>query len=98
MAGLRFDWDPRKDRVNQKTHGVSFTEASTVFLDENALFLADPAHSTEEDRFVLLGLSASLRVLVVVHVYRGQDETIRIISARKATRSERAQYARRWER
>ena len=98
MAGLRFDWDPRKDRVNQRKHGVSFEEARTVFLDDRALLLADPDHSTEEDRFILLGLSGGLRVLVVVHTYRGEDETIRIISARKATRSERAQYVRRWDR
>ncbi len=98
MAGLRFDRDPRKDRVNQQKHGISFAEASTVFLDEEALLLADPDHSTEEERFILLGFSASLRMLVVVHVYRKQDETIRIISARKATRSERAQYAGRWKR
>ncbi len=98
MAGLRFDWGPRKDRVNQQKHGISFAEASTVFLDEEALLLADPDHSTEEERFILLGFSASLRMLVVVHVYRKQVETIRIISARKATRSERAQYAGRWKR
>ncbi len=98
MAGLQFDWDPRKDRVNQQKHGISFAEASTVFLDEDALLLADPDHSTEEEGFILLGFSASLRMLVVAHVYRAQDETIRIISARKATRSERAQYAGRWKR
>ncbi len=98
MAGLGFEWDPRKDRANQQKHRVSFEEASTVFHDEQALLVADPDHSSEEDRFALLGLSARLRVLVVVHTYRREDETIRIISARNATRPERAQYVRRWNR
>lgn len=70
MAGLGFEWDPRKDRANQQKHGVSFEEACTVFHDEQALLVGDPDHSSEEDRFALLGLSARLRVLVVVHTYR----------------------------
>ncbi len=92
MPDLRFEWDPRKDRLNHKKHGVAFGEAETVFLDERGLFMADPQHSAEEDRFILLGLSASLRLLLVCHCYRETDEVIRIISARKATSSERAQY------
>ncbi|MCR4288345.1 MAG: BrnT family toxin [Deltaproteobacteria bacterium] len=95
MAQLAFDWDDGKDISNQKKHGISFEEAETVFLDENALLIHDPDHSCEEERFVLLGLSAKLRMLVVNHCYRKNDEVIRIISARKATRMERKQY---WER
>ena len=75
-----------------KKHGISFEEAETVFVDENALLIHDPDHSGEEDRFVLLGLSAKLRMLVVNHCYQKKDEVIRIISARKATRMERKQY------
>ena len=92
MAQLAFDWDDGKDISNQKKHGISFEEAETVFLDENALLIHDPDHSCEEERFVLLGLSAKLRMLVVNHCYRKNDEVIRLISARKATRMERKQY------
>jgi len=98
MAGIRIEWDAGKNRANQRKHRVSFAEAETVFSDEHALLLADPDHSAEEDRFILLGLSASLRMLVVVHCYRDATETIRIISARKANQHERAQYERRWRR
>ena len=90
--------DPRKDAANQRTHGVSFQEASTVFADEYALLLDDPDHSAAEERFVLLGLSDAFRVLLVVHTYREPADTIRIISARKATRRERQQYDARWHR
>ncbi len=96
MAELRFEWDSRKNRLNRKKHGVSFSEAESVFVDERGLFMADPAHSEDEDRFVLLGLSASIRLLLVCHCYRESDQVIRIISARKATRLERAQYRNRW--
>jgi uncharacterized DUF497 family protein len=87
-----FEWDERKSRANRKKHGVSFEEARTAFLDENARVIADPDHSEGEDRFVLLGLSTSLRVLVVCHCYRQSDEIVRIISARKADRAEQRQY------
>jgi uncharacterized DUF497 family protein len=95
MAGLRFEWDPRKDRSNRKKHGISFAEAQTVFLDEQALLIDDPEHSEDEDRFVLMGLSLGLRVLVVCHCYRKGGDVIRLISARKADRSERLTYAQR---
>ena len=95
MADLRFVWDPRKAATNARKHGVTFTEAETVFLDEEALLNRDPDHSDDEDRFVLLGLSMRLRALVVCHCYREQDAIIRIISARKADRQERALYERR---
>ena len=92
MDDIRFEWDPAKARENVRRHGVSFDEAKTVFADENAILLDDPDHSSDEDRFALLGLSAPLRVLVVAHCYREGDGVIRVISARKATRTERAQY------
>ena len=95
MNNIRFEWDPRKNTINQQKHRVSFEEAETAFHDERGLFMADPEHSSDEDRFVLLGLSANLRTLVVCHCYRGGD-VIRIISARKAKKTERAEYNRRW--
>ena len=98
MAAPRFEWDPRKDAENQRKHRIAFDEAKTVFADEYAILLDDPDHSAAEGRFVLLGLSAAFRVLVVVHTYRRPDDTIRIISARKATKHERQQYDARWHR
>ncbi len=92
MDDLRFEWNPAKARENLRKHGVSFDEARTVFADEHAILLDDPEHSADEDRFALLGLSAPLRVLVVTHCYREGDAVIRVISARKAPRSERVQY------
>jgi uncharacterized protein len=89
---LRFEWDQRKAAANRRKHGVSFDEARTVFLDEEALLIADEDHSDEEDRFILLGMSAHLRTLIVCHCYREGDEVIRIISARKANRTERRHY------
>jgi uncharacterized DUF497 family protein len=96
MAALRFDWDVRKEEENRRKHGVSFEEARTVFFDEEAVLIPDPDHSADEERFVLLGLSAALRTLVVCHCYR-QDDVIRIISARRANRVERETYERRRE-
>jgi hypothetical protein len=98
MSDLRFEWDPRKAAANRRKHGVSFTEAESVFADEHALLLDDPEHSEAEDRLVLLGLSSALRVLVVVHCYRARDSVIRLISARRADADERRQYDERWSR
>ena len=95
MKGLRFDWDPRKAAANRRKHGVSFEEARSVFLDEEALLIADPDHSELEDRFILLGLSVERRLLVVVHAHREQEDVIRLISARKADRQEQQIYSRR---
>ena len=92
MEGITFCWDERKDRENQRKHGVSFEEASTAFADENARLKHDPDHSQEECRFILLGFSAKLRLLVVAHAYRQDGPQIRIVSVRKATRNERRQY------
>lgn len=89
---LRFVWDSRKATSNAGKHGVTFEEAQTVFLDDDALLTGDPDHSEDEDRFVLLGLSAKSRALVVCHCYRESDSEIRLISARKATRIEQGQY------
>ena len=92
MNAIRFAWDKVKAVENLRRHGVSFEEASTVFADENARLKHDPDHSQEEDRFILLGFSAKLRMLVVCHVCREDEQIIRLISARKATRHERKQY------
>jgi len=92
MSELHFEWDPRKAAVNFKKHGVSFEEAKSAFLDERAKLIDDPDHSEDEDRFVLLGLSSALRILVVCHCYRSDAGAIRIISARKATARERKSY------
>jgi uncharacterized DUF497 family protein len=97
MKRLAFEWDDGKNTLNKRKHRISFEEALTVFADENALLLPDPDHSTEEDRFILMGFSASLRMLVVCHCYRRSEEIIRIISARKATRLERADHTTRWK-
>jgi uncharacterized DUF497 family protein len=91
---LTFAWDEGKSRANRRKHGVSFEEAQTAFLDEHARVYFDPDHSSEEDRFILLGLSVQLRVLVVCHCYRESDQVIRIFSARKATKRESASYER----
>jgi uncharacterized DUF497 family protein len=92
MSTLRFEWDDRKAAANAKTHGVSFEEAKSVFVDERAKLIDDPDHSEDEDRFVLLGLSSALRLLLVCHCYRSEDNVIRIISARKATAKESKSY------
>ena len=92
MDGLTFSWTPSKATTNLKKHGVSFDEARTVFFDDYARLIADPEHSDEEDRFILLGFSVRLRLLVVSHTYREDAQTIRIISARNANRPEQRQY------
>jgi len=89
---IGFVWDPRKNAMNRKKHGISFEEARDVFYDESAIRYFDPDHSEDEDRFLMLGMSARLRVLVVSHFYMENDTTIRIISARKATKKEEATY------
>jgi uncharacterized DUF497 family protein len=92
MDDIRFEWDARKNRENMRKHGLSFEEAETVFLDEKAIRYFDPDHSEDEDRFIMLGMSFSLRVLVVCHCYRAADSIIRIISARKANKKEAKAY------
>ena len=92
MHDIRFEWDDRKSAANKRKHKVSFEEAQTVFLDENAIRFFDPDHSEDEDRFLMLGMSFALRVLVVCHCYRESDAVIRIISARKADKREQSDY------
>ncbi|MDD2276776.1 MAG: BrnT family toxin [Smithellaceae bacterium] len=92
---VKFAWDPDKDRMNRKKHGVAFEEAMTVFYDSEALLISDPDHSDDEDRFIILGLSSKLKELVVSfceRVKEANEETIRIISARKADKTEREEY------
>ena len=92
MTTLHFEWDEPKAKANVKKHGVSFDEAKTAFYDERARLIADPDHSSDEERFILLGYSSGLKLLVVCHCYRVDESVIRIISARKATRQEAASY------
>lgn len=92
MAYIRFQWDQKKNLANIKKHNVSFEEAKTVFFDEKARLISDPDHSIGEDRFIILGISNKMKLLIVVHIYKENDEVIRIISARKATTTESKYY------
>jgi uncharacterized DUF497 family protein len=92
VSTLRFEWDPEKAESNFRKHGVTFEDAKTVFADERARLIDDPEHSESEDRFVLLGLSSTLRLLVVCHCYRSEESVIRIFSARKASEDESHNY------
>ena len=94
MKELRFEWDKRKNNANIRKHKVSFEEAETAFKDENAIQYFDPDHSEDEDRFILLGLSIKIRAVVVCHCFREDELVIRIISARKADKTETKHY---WE-
>lgn len=93
MDMIKFEWDENKNRTNQNKHGISFTEAQTVFYDNEALVIDDPEHSEEEERFIILGLSNKANLLVVCHCYRASETVIRIISARKATKTESQYYS-----
>lgn len=88
----RFEWDEAKNKRNRSKHGIWFEEARSVFDDPKGRLFLDPDHSDDEDRFVILGMSSSRRLLVVVHCYRKSDLVIRIISARKATAKEGSFY------
>jgi uncharacterized DUF497 family protein len=92
MSTLHFEWDDRKAAANAKKHGVNFEEARSVFVDERAKLIDDPDHSEDEERFVLLGLSSTLKLLLVCHCYRSESNIIRIISARKASANEARSY------
>ena len=92
MDEIKFSWDARKAKQNLQKHKVSFEEAVTVFYDENAIEYFDPDHSKNEDRFLMLGISWRLRVLVVCYCLRKKGSQIRIISARKATKKEEKYY------
>ena len=95
MNNIRFEWDENKNRANQRKHKISFDEAKTVFYDENARLIPDPDHSENEERFIIMGMSSNLHMLVVVHCYKENNEVIRIISARKVTRNEQKYHNRR---
>ena len=88
LNGKHFDWDSDKNMININKHGISFKEAATVFSDRNAIEIDDEIHSQQEDRFLIIGQSSKLRLLVVCHCYREKNTVIRIISARKAADEE----------
>jgi uncharacterized protein len=92
MKLIRVQWNTQKETINFKKHGIHFVEAETVFYDDNAREYFDPDHSGEEDRYLMLGMSRNLRVLIVSYCYRENDNTIRIISARKADHFEARDY------
>lgn len=89
---IQFEWDRSKATANLKKHGISFEEAQSVFYDEMAIQFYDLDHSSSEDRFIMLGMSSSARVLVVCHCEHKSGDLIRIISARKASSRECAFY------
>jgi len=94
MSEIRFEWDSAKAEENLRKHGVSFEEALTVFYDDFAIEFYDDTHSQWEDRFLLLGYTSQLRLMMVCHCYRESDSVIRIISARKPTANEAKYYRR----
>ena len=94
MKKIKLEWDENKNISNQRKHKIAFEEARSVFYDESARLIHDPDHSDVEDRYILMGLSSELRILIVVHIYKENDEIIRIISARKATKNEIQYYSR----
>lgn len=91
---IRFEWDPNKAEKNREKHGVTFEEASTVFYDVTAVQFYDEDHSDGETRYLMLGASAKLRILLVCHCFRQEEQVIRIISARPATKKEAEHYGR----
>jgi len=94
MTKMAFSWDPGKAKENLRKHRVSFEEGSTLFFDENGIEFFDPDHSGDEERFLMLGLSCRLRILVVSYCLRREGSEIRVVSARKATRREQRVYTR----
>ena len=92
MNSINFEWDENKNQINIKKHGIDFEEAKSVFYDDDALLFDDPKHSTEEERFLILGISKHENLCIVSHCCRSNDDIIRIISARKATKKERRTY------
>ena len=92
VLNLKFEWDENKNEINQRKHGISFNEVTSVFRDAFAIVFDDPDHSENEERFLIIGTSDKRGICLVSHCYRGQDQVIRIISARKATNTERNIY------
>jgi uncharacterized DUF497 family protein len=89
---VKFEWDPSKAAANLRKHQVSFEEAQSVFYDDHAVQFFDEEHASEEDRFLMLGMSSQAQLLLVCHCEREAGQVIRIISARKATKRERTFY------
>ena len=90
---MQFYWDSNKDLENKSKHGITFSEAKSVFYDERAKIINDPDHSdVAEERFIIMGISSEFKILMVCHCYRDDDEIIRIISARKANKAEKSFY------
>lgn len=92
MDIIKFEWDENKNQTNKQKHGIGFEEAQTVFYDDNAILFDDPEHSEEEERFLIIGITSNEKICIVSHCYRENDKKIRLISARKATKSERKIY------
>ena len=92
MENIIFEWDENKNLINKVKHGIDFDEAKTVFYDECAILFDDPEHSVEEERFLILGITEHEKLCIVSHCYRSEDNRIRIISARKATKNETKTY------
>lgn len=92
MGTIEFEWDPHKNEINKRKHGLSFETAREVFYDEFAVLFDDPDHSIDEDRFLILGALRSEQICIVSHCYRDGENRIRIISARKATQTEQKFY------
>lgn len=89
---IKFEWDEHKNKINKKKHDITFEEAVAVFSDDFAILFDDPEHSTDEERFLIIGLASIRGVCIVSHCYRENDDIIRIISARKATKTEQRVY------
>lgn len=89
-----FEWDTKKNYINYRKHGITFEEAVSVFYDDNAIVFDDPIHSLEEERYLILGYNYDMKMLIVSHCYKKDELHLRIISARKATKSEEMFYYR----
>jgi len=89
-VALQFEWDEKKAKINKRKHGITFEEATTAFADELSITIDDPIHSEDEDRLILIGQSKGFKTLIVIHVEK--KESIRIISARRATKHEQKFY------
>jgi len=92
LQNKEFAWDEDKHKINKRKHKISFDEASSVFEDDYAVYFDDDLHSQDEDRFIIIGVSKFDNLLIVCHCYRENDTVIRIISARKATKTESELY------
>ena len=96
MDNIKFEWDENKNEINKRKHGLSFEDAMEVFYDINAVLFDDPDHSVGEERFLIIGMTDSRKICIVSHCYRDNDNIIRIISAREATKNEKNIYMKGW--